>query len=458
MLNTGLALALPGESSYSRIRRFYQANISQNKISADSIKELVENLELNISYGPLEKPSLVKRIYDLLYFSHRIMMKKDVFSNIHFKVFNSSTGFLNLYRPVKHCSSCAREGFHSELFDFIWINQCPIHQKPLDFYCKTCDKPWPSNGELTLRKCTTCGIFPGQYKNHLADMKSLKAYKPFLRLSYIINQLKEKKIPFVKVWRCKNLLADHSETINELSALLMSALLGVKFKSDEIKESQNLFDIPRVHVKQKRFTLLHYSYINRVIDDNKIKSEEESLLNKMNNKVFRFIDSQKGSHSICSCICSKGACGKCAIWILWSIRSESENFKCDQNELYELKSNVECFFKNIPVKNMKYKPIQLLVQNPVKGYSDHRYHISIEMRMFIFENEYNQLFNKLLLRFKHADLLNSKLICWNDMFDICKEILKSFEKSSLNLVMHKKDGKMLVYYQLVEINLKTYSL
>lgn len=42
--------------------------------------------------------------------------------------------------PVKLCSQCAEQGFHSALFETGWLHICPIHNRPLIDRCPTCNK------------------------------------------------------------------------------------------------------------------------------------------------------------------------------------------------------------------------------------------------------------------------------------------------------------------------------
>lgn len=65
---------------------------------------------------------------------------------------------VNEYAPRKHCPTCARNLFHTTLFDYSWLTQCPIHGDTLETHCPECGDRWPRSADLAQRCCPSCGI------------------------------------------------------------------------------------------------------------------------------------------------------------------------------------------------------------------------------------------------------------------------------------------------------------
>ncbi|WP_193909396.1 hypothetical protein [Cellvibrio polysaccharolyticus] len=58
---------------------------------------------------------------------------------------------------IRNCPNCAKEGYHSAIFEWRWLANCPIHRMPLSDTCPACLKPWPNMIELARRNCKVCG-------------------------------------------------------------------------------------------------------------------------------------------------------------------------------------------------------------------------------------------------------------------------------------------------------------
>lgn len=67
---------------------------------------------------------------------------------------NFSTSRWRLERRC--CAICSKSGYHSEIYDFLWLNKCPIHpDEALTLRCPRCTHPWFS---YTKPTCSICGI------------------------------------------------------------------------------------------------------------------------------------------------------------------------------------------------------------------------------------------------------------------------------------------------------------
>lgn len=58
---------------------------------------------------------------------------------------------------LRNCPRCAAIGYHSPVYQWAWLTQCPIHGVPLTAACPDCQAPWPSVVELLERHCPGCG-------------------------------------------------------------------------------------------------------------------------------------------------------------------------------------------------------------------------------------------------------------------------------------------------------------
>lgn len=62
------------------------------------------------------------------------------------------------YAPRKHCPDCAKGFFHSQLFDYTWLERCPAHGTLLLDRCEECGQRWPRSSALSDRSCPGCGV------------------------------------------------------------------------------------------------------------------------------------------------------------------------------------------------------------------------------------------------------------------------------------------------------------
>lgn len=148
MINTGLLLRKPGESSYAKYRRFLISNHGVCSAPQSIRKPLLKSfgLEKNISrrMAPLSI-NLASKLEEQFIKKYSLA---------------PSTRLVDFRRkkPKKNCPKCAEIGYHSDIFDMPWINSCPVHNTHLLPFCNKCSQEWPSLSAIFSRKCNGCGI------------------------------------------------------------------------------------------------------------------------------------------------------------------------------------------------------------------------------------------------------------------------------------------------------------
>ncbi len=244
-----MVFALPGESFYSRLKRVYESNLSQKSFGMD---QLFENFNwVNLENGRIKKMSPAEKVHRLIVESEKLRVKNTVSGFRQFEVLKHSSKFVKRYRPVKHCKSCAFEGYHSSVFDFYWIKACPIHREKLTSECPSCGKSWPTVGQLSKRNCGLCGLAPHRTKLNKNYPNGLKIYKPFLRLEYYLNKLIPKKIPNVKIHRFSPNQDISEDRINNSAVLALYSLAHEGIKCDETLELLSMFSVSETRIVKK---------------------------------------------------------------------------------------------------------------------------------------------------------------------------------------------------------------
>lgn len=84
------------------------------------------------------------------------------------QAFGSGPGFAN--PTLTTCRECMRSGFHSNLFQMPWVNQCPWHRCPLASKCERCSTPfWKSVVRDSPILLCSCGFDPVDLKEILHE-------------------------------------------------------------------------------------------------------------------------------------------------------------------------------------------------------------------------------------------------------------------------------------------------
>ena len=119
----------------------------------------------------------------------------------------------------RNCPKCALSGYHSNLFNFLCVTHCPIHNESITKHCPECHKCWQYGVKQYSTGCTTCGRC-ASYDDFL-QMRTELSQQDF---GPLINWYKSRKVFIAK------------DTIHSLSG----------FQSRIISRSENLLDIGNI--------------------------------------------------------------------------------------------------------------------------------------------------------------------------------------------------------------------
>jgi hypothetical protein len=156
-MNHGLCFFHPNESLYNMYRRLlianpaHRSNVKNLLPKRELIKQLKKSFE-EFPDNPILKipgacsPKDLTRFYDI----------------------TLGCGY--------QCPECARLIFHTNLFNYSWIKQCPVHRKNLVDECPECGKKWPDSKGLDKNDCPCCGCSPSNsvYAERLLVQKEME--------------------------------------------------------------------------------------------------------------------------------------------------------------------------------------------------------------------------------------------------------------------------------------------
>lgn len=134
--NLGEMYQLSWESGFAKFRRFLAVNP-------------------NVRYSHLNKSA------------GNSVISKEALSAVFTRLFALESSGASACRPLdvpisgsygitKNCPYCTKIGFHSDFFDYPWVEHCPVHNIPLATECPDCNKPWPVFNEYNKRDCFSC--------------------------------------------------------------------------------------------------------------------------------------------------------------------------------------------------------------------------------------------------------------------------------------------------------------
>lgn len=137
IFNTGVHFRQPYESYYSKYRRFLSANPACriNDITGDIDRRYLKAFDLELIYNELSQKEKSLPSFE---------MPLDYTNSIE-------------YRITKNCPTCSSSGYHSYLYEYTWLTECPEHKTKLVDSCPSCHKAWPTIKELIKRDCSVCG-------------------------------------------------------------------------------------------------------------------------------------------------------------------------------------------------------------------------------------------------------------------------------------------------------------
>lgn len=141
MINTGLLLRQPNESSYSAYRRFLIAN------PGASLAQLRSVLFNKLDVTP---QSSVRTEHLAQTWEQRFCASEGL-------SFIAPPPPPRVNLPLRNCPDCARSGFHSQFTYYSWFRRCPVHHQAITMQCPQCREAWPRPSQLKSRHCPCCG-------------------------------------------------------------------------------------------------------------------------------------------------------------------------------------------------------------------------------------------------------------------------------------------------------------
>ncbi len=451
MLNTGHVFSLPVESSYSRQRRFFSANQCQKDIQDQGIFKHLEFLGYDENYQSeyrslFGKPYRFTRIHQFLIENLSSISRQ----NRQFKLAKHSRRYEDKYRPLKHCKLCAENGYHSMIFSYEWINQCPIHFEPLINKCPGCKKQWPTLGEITKRKCKICGIKPNQIKFNSNYSNGMGIYKPFFRFKYIIDQFIPKVFERVYLSQYQPCSSYSRKNINTPSALALSVLVSINRKTNEILELQKLLLIPKIKLCKKSYRLLPFNYKKKGDRNYELYARERRVILKLSNKLKELCGFNLYSVKNNEKINQLGVTRECSKFIIWNMISGDMDLDINNENYLTIKAKVRDHCCKVPIRNMKLTPIEISFNKSFDFENKVHYFIPDEFRMFLFEYDHKRLMTSLLYQYETNQCLRQKVISWESIFQISLNLLRLSTKKSLDIVIVRKEKIIDVYFDEVK--------
>lgn len=169
-INTGHWLSKPLESRDSIIKRLFQCNPGLTRYGW---QKLINN-----------KPCSMQTLFDKqLNIYYQTIQNQSFCPTIEARLLGH---LLHLHK--RNCEECAKAGYHTEIYHFPWLKNCPLHNKPLLDRCPECHRAW-FLPEQVSSNCKTCGL--SSFSNYLSQQRLLdqEDFTPLIELSNCLEQL-----------------------------------------------------------------------------------------------------------------------------------------------------------------------------------------------------------------------------------------------------------------------------
>ena len=310
MLNTGLLLKKPEESSYARFCRILIANQTLHSNKHKFRKKLInlirdksrDEFSIDINVTNLELAAEFERIF----INHNSINSPiaDVDANYRKKI------------EMRNCTECAQIGYHSDLFNLPWIKLCPIHQIKLSKYCQACNQPWSVPSELYSNTCQECGVKvdPTLLINRKGFLTKQR-YRDLIRLRKVLNKYAKSKQTFHFIDENNKELLD--KPINSETDFMPTIISLEQNLTEDEKNKLKKFGVSFYKYLRVKFYCPNVRTINtRTSKNNKIK---EKIHRNNYFKMYWILATKAGSnHRIGQCIKNNSdddnACIECKTW------------------------------------------------------------------------------------------------------------------------------------------------
>ena len=332
MLNTGLLLSKPGESSYAIYRRMLIANQTPSFITKKMSKEFES---IGLVYTPSKELGTGVTSHRLAFLARRKEKRLlEEFNTIRFP--SSNIDLYNRYRPRKQCPFCAEIAYHSYLFDLPWMEYCPIHTIKLLSHCPGCRSVWPQPSAIINNGCKICGVNLS-IKEIIKKQTLFTGYKSLFNLAGYIEKIllgEHHKVVGRRVnhysYYNQYSLIFHTPKLKNINVFQASVILRNFDSNGEIKELLNKFGIPEFRVLTRTYTPMDRLSDDQILSEN-LKFKIAGLVKT---KLFgALLKSNNAKHRPGDCFYPENTCTHCATWKFWCAITDS---KFDISTYYSL--------------------------------------------------------------------------------------------------------------------------
>jgi len=304
-MNTGSLLKKPGESAYSRYRRFLIANRGCYKSINLIRNEIIQQSSALSKFSQLKETDLTPA----LAFAYELLVENKDKSDL----IDSSVP--RHYKPIKNCPKCSEISFHSNIFQLPWVSKCPIHNQKLVEKCVECGKEFPPSSKLLSNNCKSCGTLVNTKELLIALNKNGNYdFNVFKQLAEISNV--DRKCYPEKILRFYRHASNSYGYINQNTAFYASVLLSNDRLPEKLIPTIKKLGLPIYKILKRTFNYKTGSALSE-LDVKKNEVAVHSLINKRVRKLLANLT----KHELGTCrdigISENKGCFACKVYALW---------------------------------------------------------------------------------------------------------------------------------------------
>lgn len=360
-MNTGIILRRLGESSYCRFSRFLTANQS---CDIKTFKSLFQESKIHKSYLTPNNNrntegwlTIASRIFEEKYIKKSLLKKQKYYSKL-----------LKGYRPKKSCNSCAKSGFHTNIFDYDWLSICPIHFEELTSRCNLCNNQWPTPHELIFKKCKQCGPMKAITRFFVDKEFSNSKLKTLNQLEQTIYKGKKTFSENIQIYNFETY--DSFNRINNSESSFFLSAIKYQTQKEHIGSVINSYNILKYSFESNTYELK--SSLSNYTTDYIEKKKNESI-----NKIYSLLKNTLTVKQCCDNKCEldnfpNKVCIYCSTLYIWrtlfgkNCINNITDQKMDFFRLYNygFMPNEPQFYTNLKIIN--HSQISLEINLPIK--------------------------------------------------------------------------------------------
>lgn len=322
MINKGELLRKPGESEYSRYRRFLIAN--------HGICNRVEKVRYSLLKSTGLKISRASGMYDNINLLN--MLEHDSTGN---KLKPIKARFIRVY---KNCPSCSEIGYHCDPFNEEWMTTCPIHNLKLLKYCHICSQKWPSSSKIISSNCKGCGAKISF--RELARKGAFLSCKPYTDIEYLykVYNSKNERKSYLLEWKTEPFNTSSSYGVANCNSPFTPTAIA-SWHQNKNKHLKRLSDLG---IRVFDYTMIQFLQRDYVEDSNKGLSEEQK--NTIKKEVYSTLKKDI-KHKFSQCFTNKKGnnCSFCRAMILFKKLNEidTENEMLNEQFFFNIRFEIE---------------------------------------------------------------------------------------------------------------------